>query len=73
MYEEPHPMTEPEAERLVVINCEKRFFHQKHKNNRLSTEDSMNFIPWDRSGDMEYQISALTKVRYFYYYCIYKK
>ena len=29
-YEEPHPLTEPETERLVVVACEQRSFYQRH-------------------------------------------
>ena len=29
-YEEPHPLTEPETERLVVIAVEKRAFFQRN-------------------------------------------
>ena len=29
-YEEPHPLTEPETERLVVVACEQRSFYQRN-------------------------------------------
>ena len=60
-YEEPHPCTEPEAERLVIIGAEKRFYHQREKSSRASPEDTMNFIPWDRSAEMRYEILSFNK------------
>ena len=61
MYEEPHPLTEPEAIKMVIINMEKRFFHQRKRGQRGTSEDSMNFNPWARTSDSSFEIQEFIK------------
>ena len=60
-YEEPHPCTQPEATRMIIIGVEKRFYHQRNKFTRATPQDTMNFIPWDRSAEMKYEILSFNK------------
>ena len=66
MYEEPHPLTEPEAIKIVVIQCEKKYFHQRKKYMRMTMEDTMNFIPWDKSSDMIYETISYNKELFYF-------
>ena len=60
-YEEPHPCTEPEAIRIIIIGVEKRFYHQRTRYTRASPQDTLNFIPWDRSAEVKYEILSFNK------------
>lgn len=61
MYEEPHPCTDPDCERLLIIGAEKRFTTQRVQTHRATKNDVMNLASWDRSAEMNYEVISMTK------------
>ena len=58
-YEEPHPLTEPEADKLVIIQVEPRSMLQREASMRATTEDTLNFIPWATTSEVTYELSEI--------------